>query len=69
MKFGHKGRPALTVNPLIPDRWTETKQASPLHTVRRRHLIQDFFNLIHMPQFNKNLNKLDFDHFKKDCDI
>ena len=65
----HEGRPALTVNPLIPDRSTETKQASRLHAARRRYLILDFFNLIHMPQFNENLNKLDFDHFKKDCDI
>ena len=29
----HEGQLALTANSLIPDRWTETKQASPLHVV------------------------------------
>ena len=65
----HEGRLALTANSLIPDRWTETKQASPLHAVWRRHFIWDFFNLIRMPQFSKNLNKLDSVHFKRECDV
>ena len=65
----HEGHLALTANSLIPDRWTKTKQASPLHTVWRQHFIWDFFNLICMPQFSKNLNKLDFVHFKREYDV
>ena len=66
---GHEGRLALTANSLIPDRWTETIQASPLHAVWRQHFIWDFLNLIRMPQFSKNLNKLDFVHFKRKYDV
>ena len=66
MCSAHEGQLALTANLLIPDRLTETKQASPLHAVWRQHFIWDFFNLIRMPQFSKNLNKLDFVHFKRE---
>ena len=65
----HEGRLALTANSLIPDRWTETKQASPRHAVWRRHFIWDFSTSSACHSSVKNLNKLDFVHIKRECDV
>ena len=65
----HEGRLALIANSLIPDRWTETKQASPLHAVWRRHFIWDFSTSSACHSSVKHLNKLDFVHIKRECNV